>query len=119
MQTFEMGLSRSISITALGLLATTACDTSRSILAPPPATAVRAALTRDTNHPVKLGAVTFAPNLLMVTAAVAHVECSGTIGKDDTPNINHDWLWLAIHAHRAARFMVFEIQLDSDWSLLH
>src|SRR6266849_3677161 len=79
MQTFEMGLSRSISITALGLLATTACDTSRSILAPPPATAVRAALTRDTNHPVKLGAVTFAPNLLMVTAAVAHVECSGTI----------------------------------------
>ena len=62
----ETSCYRLLFLSALVLPATTACDSGGNIFA-------------LVKVPVRLRAVSFIPNPLMVTAAVAHVECSGSI----------------------------------------
>jgi arylsulfotransferase ASST len=63
----DIAFTRLLGVSILAALLATACDGGRGPLAPP------------RTDPVELGAVTFTPNPRMVTAAVAHVGCSGPV----------------------------------------
>ena len=61
------------------VLAMAACDSGTTVLAPHGTAVMRTDRTQTTHDPVSVRAVAFAPSSLMVTAAIARVECSGAI----------------------------------------